>query len=126
MAPPKKVPVRYVPTEAGSDNFIVDENWEADGYVLRDENKKLLIGQDDVVYLNIGAANGAKAYMRGGVYRRGGKIKDPDTHRRLGYIMRRIGTFQLTENVGEGASTAVITTSKEPHRIGDIVRLEKN
>lgn len=122
----KKKVSRYVPTDVGSDNFIVDENWEADGYILRDEFRKLLIAQDDVIYLNIGAANGAKPYMRGGIYRQGGKVKDPDTNRRLGYIMRRVGTFQLTENVSDGAASAVITSSREPIRIGDIVRLENN
>jgi hypothetical protein len=64
--------------------------------------------------------------MRGGVYRRGGKVRDPDTREKLGYIMRRIGTFQLTENVGEQSSSAVITSSREPLRIGDIIRLENN
>ena len=125
-APPKKWAARYIPTDLGSDNFIVDASWEADGYVLRDEFKKLLIAQDDVVYLNVGSANGAKAFMRGGIYRRGGKVKDPDTRRSLGYIMRRIGTFQLTENVGEESSTAIVTSSKEPIHIGDVVRLENN
>lgn len=125
-AVPKKKPSRYVATDVGNDNFIVDENWEADGYVLRDEFRKLLIAQDDVIYLNIGASNGARPYMRGGIYRQGGKVKDPDTRKRLGYIMRRIGTFQLTENVGDGSSSAVITSSREPIRIGDIVRLENN
>jgi hypothetical protein len=123
---PKKKPSRYVATDLGSDNFIVDENWEADGYVLKDEHAKLMIAQDDVVYLNVGASDGAKPYMRGGIYRRGGKVKDPDTRARLGYLMRRIGTFQLTENVGDQASSAVVTSSKEPIRIGDIVRLENN
>jgi LysM repeat protein len=128
-APPaaaKKFAPRYVATELGNDNFIVDENWEADGYVLRDEDKKLMIAQDDVVYLNVGASNGAKPYARGGIYRRGGKIKDPDSHQSLGYIMRRIGTFQLTQNVGDASSTAVVTSSKEPIHQGDIVRLEAN
>jgi hypothetical protein len=40
--------------------------------------------------------------------------------------MRRIGTFQLTENVGDQSATAIVTSSKEPIRIGDIVRLENN
>ena len=126
VLPPKKMGIRYIPTNLGSDNFIVDASWEADGYVLRDEFKKLLIAQDDVVYLNVGSANGAKAYMRGGIYRRGGKVKDPDTRRSLGYIMRRVGTFQLTENVGEESSTAIVTSSKEPIQVGDVVRLENN
>ena len=125
-APPKKWAARYIPTDLGSDNFIVDASWEADGYVLRDEFKKLLIAQDDVIYLNVGSANGAKAYMRGGIYRRGGKVRDPDTRRSLGYIMRRVGTFQLTENVGEESSTAIVTSSKEPVHVGDVVRLENN
>jgi LysM repeat protein len=123
----KKEPgFRYIPTTLGDDNFIVDENWEADGYILYDEIRKLMISQDDVVYINVGVTDGAKPRMRGGVYRRGGVIRDPDSNDKLGYVMRRIGTFQLTENVGEASSSAVITSSKEPIRKGDIVRLENN
>lgn len=105
-----------------ADSFIADENWEYDGYVLRDRDQRMMISQGDVVYLNIGAASGVKPKMVAHVYRVGKKVRDPYLKKKSGRMVKRVGAVMVTGAVTEEGCTAVVTNSLEPIRIGDIVK----
>lgn len=121
----KVEPRRMAPVDLGNDTFVADEEWSGDGCILRDKERKLLIGQDDIVYLNIGAENGVRPRMRASIYRKGGKVRDPETRDSIGYVVKRVGTIQVTDMVGSQTATAVIVTSEEPILLGDIVKMDK-
>lgn len=105
-----------------ADSFIADENWEYDGYVLRDRDQRMMISQGDVVYLNIGAASGVKPKMVANIYRVGKKVRDPYLKKKSGRMVKRVGAVMVTGAVTEEGCTAVVTNSLEPIRIGDIVK----
>lgn len=105
-----------------ADSFLADENWEYDGYVLRDRDQRLMISQGDVVFLNIGAASGVKPKMAANVYRVGKKVKDPYLKKKTGRMVKRVGSVVVTGQVTDEGCTAVVTNSLEPIRIGDIVK----
>ncbi|MBK8871683.1 MAG: LysM peptidoglycan-binding domain-containing protein [Elusimicrobia bacterium] len=105
-----------------ADSFIADENWEYDGYVLRDRDQRMMISQGDVVYLNIGAASGVKPKMVANLYRVGKKVRDPYLKTKSGRMVKRVGAVMVTGAVTEEGCTAVVTNSLEPIRIGDIVK----
>jgi hypothetical protein len=105
-----------------ADSFIADENWEYDGYVLRDRDQRMMISQGDVVYLNIGAASGVKPKMVANIYRVGKKVRDPYLKKKSGRMVKRVGSVMVTGAVTEEGCTAVVTNSLEPIRIGDIVK----
>ncbi len=105
-----------------SDSFLADENWEYDGYVLRDRDQRMMISQGDVVFLNIGAASGVKPKMSAHVYRVGKKVKDPYLKKKSGRMVKRVGTVIVTGQITDEGCTAVVTNSLEPIRIGDIVK----
>jgi LysM repeat protein len=105
-----------------ADSFLADENWEYDGYVLRDRDQRMMISQGDVVFLNIGAASGVKPKMVAHVYRVGKKVKDPYLKKKTGRMVKRVGSVMVTGQVTDEGCTAVVTNSLEPIRIGDIVK----
>lgn len=105
--------------------FLSDKNWEGSGKIVGDQDHKILLGQGDIVYLNIGAANGVKAKMRGTVYRRGRLMRDPDSGDRVGYAINRLGQLEITQEVTDNSATAVIVTSEDPVRVGDFVSLDE-
>jgi LysM repeat protein len=105
-----------------ADTFLADENWEYDGYVLRDRDQRMMISQGDVVYLNIGAAAGVKEKMMANVYRVGKKVKDPYLKKKTVRMVKRVGTVMVTGQINAEGCTAVVTNSLEAIRIGDIVK----
>ncbi len=105
--------------------FLTEEDWEGSGKIVGDQDHKILLGQGDVVYLNIGAANGVKAKMRGTVYRRGRLIRDPHTGDKMGYAINRLGLLEITQEVTDNTATAVIMNSEGPVRVGDFVSLDE-
>lgn len=105
-----------------ADSFLADENWEYDGYILRDRDQRMMISQGDVVFLNIGAASGVKPKMVANIYRVGKKVKDPYLKKKAGRMVKRVGSAMVTGQVTDEGCTAVVTNSLEPIRIGDIVK----
>lgn len=105
-----------------ADTFIADENWEYDGYIIRDRELKMMISQGDVVYLNVGASAGVKSKMVANVFRVGRKVKDPYLKKPTGRLVKRVGTVVITGHISDEGCTAVVTNSLEPIRIGDIVK----
>jgi hypothetical protein len=119
-----KIPRRGALTGLGDDSFVAAQDWAGDGYIMRDQDRKILIAQDDVVYLSLGAAMGVQPKMFGSIFRKGGPIRDPQSRQTLGYQVRRVGTLQVSNLVGEESATAVVVNSLEPIRLGDIVYIE--
>ncbi len=105
-----------------ADAFLADENWEYDGYILRDRDQRMMISQGDVVFLNIGAASGVKPKMVADLYRVGKKVKDPYLKKKTGRMVKRVGSVMVTGEITDEGCTAVVTNSLEPIRIGDIVK----
>ncbi len=105
-----------------ADTFVADENWEYDGYVVRDRDQRMMISQGDIVYLNIGAASGVKPKMTAHVFRVGKKVRDPYQKKKMGRLVKRVGTAMVTGHVSDEGCTAVIINSLEPIRVGDIVK----
>lgn len=104
------------------DCFVAPPEWQADGIILSDQGKKLLISAGDSVYVNIGRDR-VRPGMQCMVYRRKGKFKDPETNEVLGAEMMRIGKLEMTTDVGEKASTAKVILSYDALEIGDEVAI---
>lgn len=129
-APVAPKPVKRRSTKTGSadfmgglaDSFIAGDDWEYDGYIIRDRDQKLMISQGDVIFLNVGTASGVLPKMTGGIYRLGNKVKDPFLKRVAGKLLKRVGTFMVTGAVNDEGCTAVVLQSVEPIRVGDLVR----
>ncbi len=104
--------------------ILVDKKWQGDGRIVGQPEKKAMLSMMDTVYLNIGASSGLRPRVRGLIYRKGKKMKDPRTGERLGVVATRVGVLEVTDDIRDDSSTAVIVTSYEPILVGDIVKLQ--
>jgi hypothetical protein len=107
-----------------SDSFVAPVDWVAEGMIVRDRDKKLMISEGDTVFVNIGADR-ASPGTRYQICRRGEKMKDMTTGDVIGYEVRIVGALELTAEIGPEISTAKIINSREPLEIGDLVTQSK-
>ena len=105
-----------------AESFVVPLDWEGDGFITGEKDKKLLISAGDTVYINIGSSK-VKQGTNCMVYRLVGKVRDHETRKVIGYEVRRIAKLVLTSGIGENTSTAKVTVSYEPVEIGDTVKI---
>jgi hypothetical protein len=59
------------------------------------------------------------------IYRKGRPVRDPQSGDTLGYMVMRVGVLQLTREISDKTSTAVVLNSENPIRVGDFVSLEE-
>lgn len=116
---------KVLPKEIYSaESFVSPDDWNGDGYITGEKDKRLLISTGDTVYINIG-----KTHVQPGtkcmVYRTVGKIKDPKSLESLGNEVRRIARIVVSDSVSDSAATAKVTVAFEPLEIGDIVVIIK-
>lgn len=106
--------------------FVVGPDWEFDGFVAggQDQNIKSMFVVNDLVYLNVGRSHGFQSGDRIGIYRRGDKIRDPQSARLLGYEVRKIAVSEVSDRIEESNCSARIFKSYEAVEIGDLVRRE--
>jgi hypothetical protein len=102
--------------------MVVPKYWKADGYVVGEKDKKLLISEGDTLYINLGAYR-VRPGTQCMLYRKIDELTDPETDNFLGYEVRKIGKIEVTKDVSNDASTAKVLISYEPIEIGDMVKI---
>jgi len=94
----------------GSEGFLMEKNITPAGYVVGGHHDRIVLGEDDIVFTDIGTNNGAKAGDKFSVFRKDASVSHPLTSEIMGYKMVPLGTLQLTD-VEQRASRAIITKS---------------
>jgi hypothetical protein len=107
-APPPPV---YFYSPGGSEGFISPDEWESMGSIISSEPPKILLGEGDTVYVNVGAKQGVRKGDRFTVFRTGKEVFHPLTGRRAGYKVAILGELEIEEVIGDRMSSAKITTS---------------
>ena len=59
------------------------------------------------------------------IYRRGDKIRDPQTSRFIGYEVRKVAVSEVSDRIEQSNSSARIIKSYEAVEVGDLVRREE-
>jgi hypothetical protein len=109
-------------TYYNAESMVVND-LDADGIILGDKDKKLLISAGDTVYLNIGNDR-VKPGTQCFVFRKVQPVSNPEDKREIiGYEIRRTGKLEITRDLNETTSTAKVLISYEPIEIGDIVQV---
>jgi hypothetical protein len=125
-------PVKATPTKKPAQRieranaFIAGADWEFDGFVSGgyDQEVRTMFYQNDLVYLNIGSQQGINTGDRITIYKRGEKIRDPQSGRFIGYEVRKAAVAKATDKVGDETSSVRILQSNEAVEIGDLIRRE--
>lgn len=81
---------------------------------------------NDLLYLNVGKVQEIRAGDRVGIYKRGARIKDPQTGKFIGYEVRRIAISEITDKVDEETCSARVIRTNDGIEIGDLVRRDNS
>lgn len=111
IAVPAPPPPVYFYSLGGSEGFISPDEWESMGSILSSEPPKVLLGEGDTVYVNVGAKHGVTKGDKFTVFRTGKEVFHPLTGKRVGYKVAILGEVEIEEVIGDKISSAKITTS---------------
>jgi len=95
---------------SGGEGFLLEKDLKPAGFIVSTHQNRQIVGEDDIVYTDIGRVHGAKAGERFSIYKKAGAISHPLTNVILGYKVVPLGTLQLAE-MEETVSKAIITRS---------------
>lgn len=113
---------KYLKMKFTPETFSVPKEWQFDGLITEEKEKKMLISGGDIVYLNIGSKKGLKPGMYCFVVRKEKKSYLPEAGKLLGKNIQRIGIVEIVE-VKENSSSARIVTSSEAIEVGDGIKI---
>jgi len=94
----------------GNEGYLMETDIRPEGYVIGIHHDRIVAGEDDIVYTDIGTARGGKEGEKFAVFRKDIAISHPLTNEILGTKVVPLGTLQLTET-GKNSSRGIITRS---------------
>jgi hypothetical protein len=97
-------------TVRGSEGFLMEGDLKPYGSVIGIHHDRIVAGDDDIVYTDIGSNHGVKGGEKFSIYSRGNSVSHPLTNEIMGNKVVPLGTLQLT-NIEPNASRAIITKS---------------
>ncbi|MGH7807702.1 MAG: LysM peptidoglycan-binding domain-containing protein [Thermodesulfobacteriota bacterium] len=114
-------PVFYY-SRGGHEGFISPDEWDHMGTILSSEPPKILIGEGDRVYTNVGWDHGVQSGDRFTVFRTSKVILHPLTGRKVGYKVAMLGEIEISEVLANKMSSARITNSSREITRGARIR----
>jgi len=110
VTPPPPPPV-YFYSRGGSEGFISPDQWEHMGSVISSEPPKILLGEGDEVYVNVGAGDDVVKGDEFTVFRTGKEVYHPLSGKKVGYKVAILGELEIDDVVAKHMSSAKITRS---------------
>lgn len=103
-------PVFYY-SQGGSEGLMPHNEWENMGSILSSNPPKILLGEGDIVYTNVGTNHGVSKGDKFTVFRTSKKVMHPITGKRVGYKVAVLGEIEIIDILGKRQSAAKITDS---------------
>ncbi len=97
-------------TVTGGEGFLLEGDAKPLGHIIATYQNRQILGEDDIVYADVGRSQGVKTGNRFSIYKEMEAISHPVSHVILGHKVIPLGTLQVSE-VEEGTSKAIITKS---------------
>lgn len=94
----------------GSEGFLVEKEIKSAGTIIGVHNDRIVAGMDDIVYTDIGTAQGAKGGEKFSVFKMDVTVSHPVTNEVMGTKSIPLGTLQLTD-MELNSSRAIINSS---------------
>ena len=109
-APIEEVAQQKTFTVKGGAGFLLENELQPSGHIISTYQNREMVGEDDIVYTDIGRKQGGKVGDRFSIFKNMGAISHPVTNFIMGYKIIPLGTVQLSE-VDEQSSKALVTKS---------------
>jgi hypothetical protein len=106
------------------DIFIAPPDFRFDGCITGVKEKKFMTAYGDIVFIDLGKSQQVKPKTRYTIYREKEEVIHPRTGEVMGIMVEKIGVLQVTSDIEENISTAVIIDSRKPIEIGDSIKLQ--
>lgn len=100
-------------TVFGSEGFVLEKNVRPAGTVIGIQNDRILAGDDDIVYTDIGTAQGARGGEKFSIFRKESTVIHPVTNEVMGAKIIPLGTLQLTDMERTSSRAIIARVSKE-------------
>ena len=98
-------------SRAGGEGFVLPDEWEHMGTIIGSDPPKILLGEGDVVYANVGSGDNVQPGDKFTIFRSAKEVLHPLTGRRIGNKVAVLGELEILEVLGEKTSSAKITYS---------------
>ena len=108
--PPDQVVPERIFTASGSEGFLLETDLDTAGTILQTDHNRLVVGQEDYVYTDIGTELGAKSGDKYSILKRVKKVYHPETGSFIGYKFLPLGSLELVDMEAK-SSRAIITNS---------------
>ena len=109
---------------SGGEGFLMEKGIKPAGFIITTNQNRQIVGEDDIIYTDIGRVNGAKVGDRFSIYKKLDAVSHPLTNVIVGEKVIPLGTLQLTE-VEEKVSKAIVTRSYQEIAPGSFLLLHK-
>lgn len=120
VEPAREEPQAATFSVTGSEGFLLENQLYPSGTIVSTHHNRVIVGEDDIVYTDIGRLHGADAGDRYSVYKRMGAVSHPVSSVILGDRIMPLGELQLSE-VEEKVSKAIITKSYQEISAGSFL-----
>lgn len=100
-------------TVYGREGFVLEKNVRPAGTVIGIQNDRILAGDDDIVYTDIGTAQGARGGEKFSIFRKDSTVIHPVTNEVMGTKIIPLGTLQLTDMERTSSRAIIARVSME-------------
>jgi len=104
----------------GNEGWLLEKDLAPDGRIIAGQHGRLILGEDDTVYTDVGTAHGGGDGKKYTILRKSTMVKHPVTAEELGYRVFPLGVLQLT-HATELNSRAIINLSFKEVEPGDLL-----
>jgi hypothetical protein len=109
-APVEEAAEEKIFTTSGAEAFLLEKDLKPAGFIIATNQNRQIVGEDDVVYTDVGRNSGAKVGELLSVYRKSEAISHPATNVILGHKIIPLGILRLSE-VEDKVSRGIVTKS---------------
>jgi LysM repeat protein len=106
--PMKDVAAERTYTVRGSEGFLMESDINPAGSIIGAHHGRIIMGDDDMVYTDIGKSQGVKGGEKYSIYRKEASVSHPLTNEIMGVKVVPLGILQLTD-LEQDSSRAIIT-----------------
>lgn len=113
--------IKVVYKETPSMGWIEPGEMEKAGEIIRTYDGRTMVGEREIVYVNIGSAQGIKIGDRFSIFKIDQEIRHPITKQKLGYKIINLGELEIRKLATDSSEVEIINSYQEI-KVGDYLR----